>query len=185
MLNPSWARATYFRFVLLRRAPLFLSLLHCTTVLCFQPNFSHHHISATAAPHHLFLAPPCQILGGKSCATEPYFSTKSHAKHFVTKCTCLVSSDSYLLSHVSCIMSIVSCLLSHISCLTSAVSCLLSLVSCLLSHFSYLKSPVSPLLSQVSCLLSHIYFSYLRSQASSLRSPVTRLLSHSPVFCIM
>ena len=47
----------FFYIAPLRCVPLFKSLHHRTTVSFFQQNFSRHHISATAALHHLILAP--------------------------------------------------------------------------------------------------------------------------------
>ena len=171
-----WARATfsrsrhrYVRHFFKNFAPPRRFCRKCFRAIAFAP------------PRHIWGE---KILAIQNCATEPYFSKKIRPKHFVTKCTCLVSC---LLCHVSWLLSHVSWLLSHVSCLTSPVSRLLSHVSYLLSHVSCLTSfvshlfLVSSLLSHIFCLTSPVFL--LMSHLYCLMSPVSRLLSH--IYCLL
>ena len=97
---------------------------HRTTAVLFQLKFSHHRISATAAPQNQIFASHCQILGAKIRAIQklPLQSrifNQINAHHFLTKF--LLSLVSSLWLPVFCLLSLVSCLLYNVFCLMSPV----------------------------------------------------------------
>ena len=129
-----------------------LGARHRSTAPFFLLTFLRHRISAT---RHVILAAPRHILGKKIRVIKKLRHSRIFQKilphNFFTKCTCLLSPISRLLSlvwFVSRLLSPVSRLLS----ITSQVSCLLRLLSLTspVSHASCLSRLLS-LTSSVSC----------------------------------